>query len=294
MWEYANLFDVQADASDEPRIWRTEPTELRVGRMGYRTKTTKAGPRLEADIYPIWGKEEQRKARAAKKNQTPEAVRKNNEERAKRYLVQLADANFGADDLHVTLTYAGTPPEYEQARRDMRNFCDRVRRLRKKRGLDPLKYIYSIEDDEDGRKHRIHVHMLTNGGISREELEALWAKGYANADRLQPNENGLEAVARYLTKQQRNRRRWVSSKNLKKPKVRISNTKTSNAKVRRIARDFESEAKEVMEKLYPGYVFVGAKVFYSDIVSGVYIRAVMREMSGGGNRNGRLGNHRPV
>ena len=292
MWEYANLFDVQADASDEPRIWRTEPTELRVGRMGYRTKTTKAGPRLEADIYPIWGKEEQRKARAAKKNQTPEAVRKNNEERAKRYLVQLADANFGADDLHVTLTYAGTPPEYEQARRDMRNFCDRVRRLRKKRGLDPLKYIYSIEDDEDGRKHRIHVHMLTNGGISREELEALWAKGYANADRLQPNENGLEAVARYLTKQQR--RRWVSSKNLKKPKVRISNTKTSNAKVRRIARDFETEAKEVMEKLYPGYVFVGAKVFYSDIVSGVYIRAVMREMSGGGHHNGRLGNHRPV
>ena len=294
MWEYANLFDVQADASDEPRIWRTEPTELRVGRMGYRTKTTKAGPRLEADIYPIWGKEEQRKARAAKKNQTPEAVRKNNEERAKRYLVQLADANFGANDLHVTLTYAGTPPEYEQARRDMRNFCDRVRRLRKKRGLDPLKYIYSIEDDEDGRKHRIHIHMLTNGGISREELEALWAKGYANADRLQPNENGLEAVARYLTKQQRNRRRWVSSKNLKKPKVRISNTKTSNAKVRRIARDFENEAKEVMERLYPGYVFVGAKVFYSDIVSGVYIRAVMREMSGGGNRNGRLGNHRPV
>ena len=277
MWEYANLFDVQADALDEPRIWRTEPTELRVGRMGYRTKTTKAGPRLEADIYPIWGKEEQRKARAAKKNQTPEAVRRNNEERAKRYLVQLADTNFGANDLHVTLTYAGTPPEYEQARRDMRNFCDRVRRLRKKRGLDPLKYIYSIEDDEDGRKHRIHIHMLTNGGISREELEALWAKGYANADRLQPNENGLEAVARYLTKQQRNRRRWVSSKNLKKPKVRISNTKTSNAKVRRIARDFENEAKEVMEKLYPGYQFVSAKVFYSDIVSGVYIRTVMRK-----------------
>lgn len=286
MWEYEALFDVQAQASDEPRLWMTEPTELRVGRMGYRTKTTKAGPRLEADIYPIWGKEEQRKARAARKNETPEAVRRNNEERAKRYLVQLADANFGEQDLHVTLTYAGSPPEYEQARRDVRNFCDRVRRLRAKRGLDPLKYIYSIEDNEEGRKHRIHVHMLMNGGITRAELEALWAKGYANADRLQPNENGLEAVARYLTKQQKNRRRWATSKNLTKPKVRVSNTKTSNARVRRIAQGFETEAKEVMEKLYPGYVFVSAKVFYSDIVSGVYIRTVMRRIPDGGGCGG--------
>lgn len=291
MWEYEALFDVQAEASDEPRLWKTEPTELRVGRMGYRTKTTKAGPRLEADIYPIWGKEEQRKARTARKNMTPEAVRRNNEERAKRYLVQLADANFGEQDLHVTLTYAGTPPEYEQARRDVRNFCDRVRRRREKRGLDPLKYIYSIEDNEEGRKHRIHVHMLMNGGISRGELEELWAKGYANADRLQPNENGLEAVARYLTKQQKNRRRWAASKNLTKPKVRVSNTKTSNAKVRRIAQGFETEAKEVMEKLYPGYVFVSAKVFYSDIVSGVYIRTVMRQKLGGEKRHERHRNH---
>lgn len=291
MWEYEALFDVQAEASDEPRLWKTEPTELRVGRMGYRTKTTKAGPRLEADIYPIWGKEEQRKARAARKNETPEAVRRNNEERAKRYLVQLADANFGEQDLHVTLTYAGTPPEYERARRDVRNFCDRVRRLRAKHGLDPLKYIYSIEDNEEGRKHRIHVHMLMNGGISRGELEELWAKGYANADRLQPNENGLEAVARYLTKQQANRRRWAASKNLTKPKVRTSNTKTSNARVRRIAQGFETEAKEVMEKLYPGYVFVSAKVFYSDIVSGVYIRTVMRQKSGGKKQHERHRNH---
>ena len=291
MWEYEALFDVQAEASDEPRLWKTEPTELRVGRMGYRTKTTKAGPRLEADIYPIWGKEEQRKARASRKNMTPEAVRRNNEERAKRYLVQLADANFGEQDLHVTLTYAGTPPEYEQARRDVRNFCDRVRRLRAKRGLDPLKYIYSIEDNEEGRKHRIHVHMLMNGGISRGELEELWAKGYANADRLQPNENGLEAVARYLTKQQKNRRRWAASKNLTKPKVRVSNTKASNARVRRIAQGFETEAKEVMEKLYPGYTFVSARVFYSDIVSGVYIRTVMRQKSGGKKQHERHRNH---
>ena len=274
--EYEELFD--AVDPNMPMLWMTEPLDLRVGRMGYRTKTTKAGPRLEAEIYPIWGRDDMARARAARHSQTSAAVQRNNDERAKRYLIQLADANFTDRDCHVTLTYNGRPPDFGRARQDVKNMLDRVRRLRKKRGLDELKYIYSIEDDEEGRKHRIHVHMLMNGGISREEIEALWAKGYANVDRLQPNENGLEAVVRYLTKQQKHRRRWATSRNLKKPNVRISNTKVSNARVRRIAHDFENEAKEVMEKLYPGYVFVGAKVYYSDIVAGVYIRTLMRKM----------------
>ena len=276
--EYESLFDVQVTNQDEPRLWTAEPVELKVGRMGYRTKTTKAGPRLEAEIYPIWGREDMGRARAARHRQTPEAMRRLNDERAKRYLVQLADANFTENDVHVTLTYNGTVPEFDQARRNVKNFLDRVRRLRKKCGLDPLKYIYSIEDDEDGRKRRIHVHMLMSGGIGREEIEALWAKGYANVDRLQPNEHGLEAVIRYLTKQQRHRRRWATSRNLKKPSVRVSNTKVSNARVKRIAHDFEHEAKEIMERLYPGYVFIGARVFCSDIMPGVYIRTLMRRM----------------
>ena len=278
--EYEALFDVENPGL--PTLWATEPMDMKVGRMGYRTKTTKAGPRLEAEIYPIWGREDMAKARAAKHSQTSEAVRRNNDERAKRYLVQLADANFTEKDCHVTMTYNGRPPKFDKARRDVKNLIDRLRRLRKKRGLDDLKYIYTIEDDEDGRKHRIHVHMLMSGGISREEIEAIWAHGYANVDRLQPNEHGLEAVVRYLTKQQKRRRRWATSRNLKKPNVRISNTKVSNARVRRIAHDFENEAKEVMEKLYPGYVFVGARVMYSDIVSGVYIRTLMRKMPEGG------------
>ena len=39
-----------------------------------------------------------------------------------------------------------------------------------------------------------------------------------------------------------------------------------NARVRRIAYDFENEAKTVMEKLYPGYVLQKCQVRYSDIV----------------------------
>ena len=118
--------------------------------------------------------------------------------------------------------------------------------------------------------------MLMSGGIRREELEAMWARGYANADRLQPDGRGLEGIARYITKQQKNRRKWCGSRNLKKPIEDKRDAKIGNARVKILAYDFRNEAKEVMEKLYRSYRFIDAEVRYSDIVDGVYIRCLMR------------------
>ena len=294
-WEFEDLFDINAEktgslldgAWDSEGYWRDIPTKIRVGRMGYRTRTIKAGPRLEVEIFPLFGRENTGRARAAKKNLTPEAVQRNNEERSKRKMIQLIDANFDERDLHITLTYTGAPPKYEQAQTDVKNFLRAVKRKREKRGLDPLKYIYTIEGNDDGTRERIHVHMVINGGIDREELEAIWGKGYANADHLQPNENGLEALARYITKQQKNRRKWARSRNLKKPKQRTSDTKVSNARVKRLATDFPNSAKEIMEKLYPEYMHVKTIMRYSDVVDGAYIRCVMRRKPERGPKNDR-------
>ena len=288
-WEYEALFDVAPGKSgslleggwDANGYWRDIPTEIRVGRMGYRTRTIKAGPRLEVEIFPIFGREDTGRARAAKQNITPEAVQRLNEERSKRRLVQLADANFTEQDIHLTLTYRQAP-KYDQAQKDVKNFLRTVKRKREQRGMTPLKYIYTIEGDEDGTRERIHVHMLMSGVISREELEEIWARGYANADRLQPNENGLEAIARYITKQQKNRRKWCRSRNLKQPQQRTSDSKVSNARVKRLAMDFPNEAKGIMEKLYPGYSHVKTTLRYSDAVDGAYIRCVMRRQPGRG------------
>ena len=291
-WEFEELFDVRPGKSgslleggwDAEGYWRDIPTEIRVGRMGYRTRTIKAGPRLEVEIFPIFGREDAGRARAAKQNVTPEKVQRLNEERSKRRLVQLADANFTDQDIHLTLTYRQAP-EYEQAQRDVKNFLRTVKRKREQRGMEPLKYIYTIEGDDDGTRERIHVHMLMSGGVDRQELEEIWARGYANADRLQPNENGLEAIARYITKQQKNRRKWCRSRNLKQPKQRTSDSKVSNARVKRLAVDFPNEAKGIMEKLYPGYLHVQTILRYSDAVDGAYIRCVMRQRPGGRRKN---------
>ena len=121
-----------------------------------------------------------------------------------------------------------------------------------------------------------------SGGIDRDRIEQIWGHGYANADRLQPREEGLGGIARYFTRQKQDRERqpgaksWRGSRNLKQPVRRSRDARMPNSRVRRIARDFRNEAKEVMERLYPGYALQDCQVRYSDIVDGVYIRCVLR------------------
>lgn len=281
-WRYEGLFEteLEPEADDLSRYWRPQPSEIPIGRMGYRRRVTLAGDRMECEIYPVFGRDDEQKARAAKRNITPEKQRRLNDERARRRLVLLADANFTEQDIHLTLTYRHETT-LPACRKDVRNFLMRVKRYREKMGMDPVKYIYCIEGKTDLSKgfpvNRIHIHMLMNGGISRERLEEMWELGYANADRLQPNEFGLEAIARYITKQQKNRRRWCCSRNLKKPKQRTSDTKVSNARVKRLALDLPNTAKGIMEKLYPGYTHVQTVMRYSDAVDGAYIRCLMRK-----------------
>jgi len=283
-WRYEGLFvtELEPEAEDLSRYWRPQPSIIPVGRMGYRRSVTLAGDRMECEIYPVFGRDDEQKARAAKKNITPAKQKKLNDERARRRLIQLADANFTEKDIHLTLTYRHETT-LPACRKNIRNFLLKVKRDRERAGLEPLKYIYSIEGKSELSQgfpvSRIHVHMLMNGGISRERLEELWELGYANADRLQPTERGLEEIASYIIKEARDRkgcRKWSASRNLTQPQKRTTDAKTSNRTVKLIAHDIRNEAKEQTEKLYPKYRFVDCKVFYSDQVDGVYIRILMR------------------
>ena len=284
-WEYADLFNNTLTGDGG---FLEEPSFIPVGRMGYRRRTTVSGARIDAEVFPVFGRHQRGELRRAKSQATSEAQKRANDERSRLHLIQLVEANFTEKDVAITLSYGGTAPGPEQVDRDVRNFIGRVKRRRAKDGLPDLKYIYSIGGDEmpaagySGK--RPHVHMILSGGIGRDELEAIWGKGHANADRLQPRDEGLGGIAVYLTKQKQDRpekpgaRKWRGSRNLKQPVRRSRDARMPNARVKRIAYDFRNEAKEVMEKLYPGYVMQECKVKYSDIVDGVYIRCVLRRM----------------
>lgn len=295
MWEYEGLFGREVDAKEYNMLtgseyWMDLPPEVRIGQMGYRRRKTKAGSRLEVEIFPIFGRNDRDKLRKAKQNITRQAQANLNQRRSERRLIMLMEENFTAEDVAIGLDYDGEPPEDGRLRKDLRNFLARVGRIRKKRGLSGLKYIYAIGGDEmpspgySGK--RPHIHIVMSGGIERDELERIWGHGHANTKRLQPNEEGLEGLAKYLRKQKsdrperKNARSWSCSQNLRKPKARTTNCKGSNRWIAEISRGFEQEAKEVMEKLYKSYRFVKCSVYHSDVVSGVYIRCVMRKREG--------------
>jgi len=288
-WEFEDLFNNIRTADGG---FLQEPCFVPVGKMGYRRRTTVSGPRIDAEVFPVFGRRMRGTLRRARSQQTKEAQQKANNERSRIRLIQLVEANFTEEDLAIGLDYAGQAPSPERIDKDLKNFFGKIRRRRKQRGLPDLKYIAAIGGDEmpaagySGK--RPHVHVIMNGGIDRDELEKLWGHGHANTHRLQPRDEGLGGIAVYFTRQMQDRppkmgvKKYRPSKNLLKPVQRSRDAKMPNARVRKLAYDFENEAKAVMEKLYPGYVLQQCAVRYSDVVPGVYIRCVMRKVKGGG------------
>lgn len=164
------------------------------------------------------------------KENVPRSTKNLNDKNAKKKLIRKINANFTKADIWVTLTYKNGVPDEEQARKDIRNYLRRVREWRRKRGMTELKYVYVIEyGGKDGRRKRVHHHVVMSG-MDRSAAEELWnGKGWANAKKLQPDEYGLEALARYVTKEANGGKRWCASRNLSEPKETTADTKSASA-----------------------------------------------------------------
>ena len=243
--------------------------------MKYRAKTIKSGNIVECEIYPIWNTRGQ--AAKAKKATTRQAQKNLNEKNAKKNLIRKINTNFTESDLCITLTYKGQVPDEAQARKDIQNYIRRVKAYRKKNGMDDLKYIYVIEfeNGEGWKKTRVHHHVIMSG-MDRDAAERLWTNGWANTRRLQPDEYGLEALARYIAKDPKGKKRWSASRNLKEPKVTTADTKFTKRMAERLAEDFETDGPQIFAKLFPDCVLNDCAIFRSDFVAGAYVYAKMR------------------
>ncbi len=244
--------------------------------MFIREKKISCGKYTEIDIIPRTETAEQAsrgkrgKRRKAKKPKQTDL----NDKNAKRYLVQLGNGNFGRNDIHLTLTYDAKhlPDTVEEAERTVTNYLRRVAYRRKKLELEPLKYILVTEYKfaKNGEQiKRIHHHIIMNGGQDREEVERMWtcdrinwkkyqenreyrssikAIGYANADRLQLNENGIEALCKYIVKDPQGKKRFSSSRNLERPDTERRDGPDNNPRVEVLRRWKGRRLNDVFEK----------------------------------------------
>lgn len=275
------LFGKEVRREDEttPREWGKKLNHKAVGR--YCTKRVICGEYQEWQVYPVW-KWQRDATRAKKARPTEAAQRMQNAKNSRRRLVWLLNTNFTNEDIFNTLTYRDNPPQtVEEARADMQAYIRRVKRWRQKNELPEMRYIYTIETVRDGRKTRVHHHIVMSG-MPRDVAESLWGKGRANASKLQPDEYGFEGLARYMIKTQGQRahgeRLWSASRNLTEPTVRYSYSRLSRAAIATGAAD-EAELRAIIEHGQPGFFVNDITINHSDMVPGAYVTVRLRRIA---------------
>ena len=198
--------------------------------MPYIERRIQSGKLLEIEKY-FATRHGQKLPRSANENQTPEDMEKVNERRSQKRLHRLICTNFSkaAGDLFATYTYGRDITEAEAIKGE-RNLLDRIKRLRKRKGLPELKYIVITE-----KQGRWHHHIIMNGGLTLEDVKKVWGdRGTRLTVSTLDDTNSYEDLASYLTKQHKKKRgsesadnvkqkrakgqrRWHASKNLKQP-----------------------------------------------------------------------------
>ncbi len=273
-YDYEEAYNEQIEKLEEAEAERI----AKKGKgAGYRTTTTEAGKMIEVDIYPTFNVRHDM-PRTKRGRESRPAQKNLNDKRARRYLNQLASANFGKGDLWGTFTYrAGEEPEsIDDAEKKFGNFIRRINRRRKRAGKENIKYIY-VTEWEDGEKGvRCHHHAILSGDVDRDEIEQLWYHGdRTETKRLAPDpDTHIAGLVHYITKDPKGKKRWKTSKGLKKPTITRSYSKFGKTKVRKMACDYTLLESELKKK-YKNARFVDAKVYQNEVNGGFYIYARM-------------------
>ena len=122
-----------------------------------------------------------------------------------------------------------------------------------------------------------------NAGLDRDEVEMMWTAerinwrkydadhsygdtverlGYVNADRIQTNENGIEALCKYVMKNPRGKKRWSSSRNLVRPVEQPpADHKHTKKKVEALAKSTD-QGRDFFQKKFSGYTITEIKPEY--------------------------------
>jgi len=245
----------------------------------YRKKTIKSGNYLECEIYPIWNTPKAL-SRAKKIHESKEAQKNLNQKNATKNLIRLINTNFTDSDIWATFTYETRklPQSVDAAQKEFSKYLRRLKYYANKHGFPPLKYVYitEFEDDPEKGRHRVHHHVVTNFP-DRDVAEKLWKGGARKQTRrLQSDESGYEGLTRYVMKDPRGTKRYVTSRNLKKPIITVSDAYLTRKKIKKLAYG-ELDPQIFFEKAYKDrYEFTSFQTKTSQYIPGVYIYAKMR------------------
>lgn len=246
-----------------------------------REKKIECGSYREIDILPRTLEAERiaRRGNRKRKQRISKPSQKNlNDKNAKRYLLELGNGNFGKGDWDMTLTYDPNfePDSIEAAEKEVANFIRRLKYRRKKMEVEPLKYIlvseYKVNDDGEFTT-KIHHHLIVNGDptgkFTRDDVEKCWYTnrgkdkiGRINTRNLQPDENGITGLLKYLSKDPKGKKRWSASRNLNVPfQLPANDSYYRKSKLEKLAKS-NDQGREFFENRYKNYRIAEIEFYY--------------------------------
>ena len=240
------------------------------GRIFVRAQNYICGDYMDADIYPVFQRPGIRRKKSKPSSEIQEQLNQHNSERR---FIRLANLNFGETDYALHLTYAKQPESAEDAARLARNYIRRINRRRKKQGMETVKYLLTTELGKT--TGRVHHHRIISGGLSRDEMEAVWGLGTANCLRLQLDEDqGIAGLAAYITKERSMYKRWSGSRNLLQPEPVQRDGIMSPDDLTDLGEAAEAGlGYNLMEQMYPGWRCVECIGVYNQYNRAWYVRA---------------------
>lgn len=226
-------------------------------------------PYMEVDLYPVTPAQHRASRRDKRKEATSLAMQTYNDNRAKRYHVQLANANFTIGDFSWTGTYNEVhhpaPGDTKRVDQDYSNFMKRVYRWCDKNGVQHPKWMLVTEYStilEDGTicgRHHHHAIIQHTEGLTRDVLEELWCDkdgnrlGFTRCEYLMFDHGSIEGLVRYIHKNKRCARRWRQSRGLEKPKTPKPNDSKWSKRKLDLASTMYIDDAAFWEQQYPGY-----------------------------------------
>lgn len=285
-YDYEAAYQQEVEKAEEQQLLDM----LKEGkRQVYATKEVRAGEQLEVEIYPEFAKKERDKIpNEAQRKKQRQAQRNLNEKNSRKQCERVINENFTDRDIWATFTCDEdhVPKSMEEAKAIMQRYIKRLNYHRKKAGLPNARYVYVTECSKAGRWH---YHIVLDGDMSMDDVEKLWTSGKRNqVRRLQKDENGLCGMAKYITKSPEEKGRkgdarkgmksWTPSKNLRKPKEKVTHYKFKQKDVEKVVKDADA-LPELLAKWFAkeGYTYTSGEIRYNDFNGRFYIYARMRK-----------------
>lgn len=273
-YDYESLYDTPINQREEKEIENL----LKTNNIDhhYVAKTISAGNMFEVELYPIFNKKDFQEFKVKRKSK--KAQKNLNDRNSRKQFIRLINSNFTKDDyiMHLTYSNENLPPSIEDAEREVYKLIRKINYRRKKKKLQNAKYIYVTEYDPQ-KKIRVHHHLIIEGGIDRKVMKDLWTNGTRiKVEELEPDEYELSGLANYLSKDPKGKKRWKSSKGLKKPKERKSYTSFSKKKIRNMVAD-DTNVSVYMNSNYKSKTYLDHEIRYNKVNHMYYIYVRMRK-----------------